>query len=114
MLDKPSDPSLNPPVENSDDVLRAKINLETSKINWLDLQTFFARGQVVRVSAQLDLVEVALRLSQDDKGTFDQWLKCGSISYVNDSLAQQWFDSKKELWSVVVAPWVMVQDRAPR
>lgn len=95
----------------SDEVLRAKIILETSKINWLDLQTFFARGQVVMVSAELDLVEVAIRLTHDDKQAFEEWLKSGRVSYVSDSLAQQWFDSKKELWSVVVAPWVIVQDK---
>ncbi|MBL4782662.1 MAG: DUF2288 domain-containing protein [Porticoccaceae bacterium] len=93
------------------DLLRAKINLETSRINWLDLQTFFARGQVVQVSSALDLVEVALSLNHDDKQAFEQWLKDGSVSYVTDSLAQQWFESKKELWSVVVAPWVIVQDK---
>lgn len=97
--------------EKTDELLRAKINLETSKISWLDLQTFFARGQVVLVSAQIDLIEVALRLSHDDKEVFKQWLENGDVSYVQDSLAEKWFNEKKELWSVVVAPWVIVQDK---
>lgn len=97
--------------EKTDELLRAKINLETSKISWLDLQTFFARGQVVLVSAQIDLIEVALRLSHDDKEAFKQWLENGDVSYVQDSIAEKWFNEKKELWSVVVAPWVIVQDK---
>ncbi|MBV1869984.1 MAG: DUF2288 domain-containing protein [Gammaproteobacteria bacterium] len=92
------------------DLLRDKINLETSRINWLDLQTFFARGQVVRVSAKLDLVDVAHTLSLDDKNALDQWMKDGDVGEVDNQTAQQWFDQKKELWSVVVRPWVLVQD----
>ena len=97
--------------EPSDELLRAKINLETSKISWLDLQTFFARGQVVLASDRIDLIEVALRLSHDDKETFEQWLENGDVSYVQDTLAEKWFNEKKVLWSVVVAPWVIVQDK---
>ncbi|MBV1871929.1 MAG: DUF2288 domain-containing protein [Gammaproteobacteria bacterium] len=92
------------------DLLRDKINLETSRINWLDLQTFFARGQVVRVSTKLDLVNVAYTLSLDDKNALDQWMKDGDVGEVDNQTAQQWFDQKKELWSVVVRPWVLVQD----
>ena len=92
------------------DLLRDKINLETSRINWLDLQTFFARGQVVRVSTKLDLVDVAYTLSLDDKNALDQWMKDGDVGEVDNQTAQQWFDQKKELWSVVVRPWVLVQD----
>ena len=41
------------------DELKAKLNLETSRICWHELQTYFARGQVVRVSPDLDLLDVA-------------------------------------------------------
>lgn len=93
-----------------DDLLRDKINLETSRINWLELQTFFARGQVVRVSTTLDLVTVALKLSEDDKSTFDLWMKNGDVGEVDDKTAKHWFENKKDLWAVVVRPWILVQD----
>ena len=41
------------------DVERARINSETSKIAWQELQRFFAQGIAVAVAPQLDLVEVA-------------------------------------------------------
>ncbi len=37
----------------SRDELKAKLNLETSRIHWHELQTYFARGQVVRVSPEM-------------------------------------------------------------
>ena len=45
------------------EILRAKVNMETSRIEWKELQQFFASGLAVRVSTTLDLVEVALQMS---------------------------------------------------
>ena len=91
--------------------LRDKINLETGRINWLDLQTFYARGQVILVNKQMDLIGVAEKLSQDDTKQFEKWLSENKISYVKDSQALEWYENKKELWAVVVMPWVLVQDK---
>ena len=41
------------------DILRAKLNQETAKADWKELQPFFARGQTVAVAGDLDLIEVA-------------------------------------------------------
>ncbi|MBL4607792.1 MAG: DUF2288 domain-containing protein [Pseudomonadales bacterium] len=92
------------------DLLHGKINLETSHINWHELQTVFARGQVVRVSSELDLVEVAIKLSEDDKNTLESWMTSGHVGEVDNETAKQWYETKKDLWAVVVRPWVLVQD----
>ena len=102
MPDSSSNPELS---------LREIINLETAQINWLDLQTFYARGQVVVVSDQLDLVDVAVKLREDDSAQFEKWLEEGTVSYVKDEEAIQWHKNKKSLWAVVVLPWVLVQDK---
>lgn len=47
------------------DILKAKLNQETAKANWKELQPFFARGQTVYVAPELDLIEVALAFSED-------------------------------------------------
>lgn len=91
--------------------LRDKINLETGRINWLDLQTFYARGQVILVSVELDLVEVASELSHDNKKQFKKWLAENKITYVTDHQALDWYENKKDLWAVVIMPWVLVQDK---
>ena len=41
-----------------DELTKEKVNLETAKIHWKDLQRFFAKGEAVWVSSELDLVEV--------------------------------------------------------
>ena len=52
---------------NGGDIARNKVNLETSKIAWRDLQRFFASGSAVFVAPSLDLVDVAYQFSIDNK-----------------------------------------------
>jgi len=98
--------------ESSRDDIKAKLNLETSRINWHELQTYYARGQVVRVAPELDLLEVAAELTADNKAQFEQWMQKGEVGDVSPDVARTWYDRNAELWAVVVAPWVLVQDRA--
>ncbi|MBZ0104995.1 MAG: DUF2288 domain-containing protein [Sulfuricella denitrificans] len=93
------------------EILRAKINLETSRIAWKELLRFFASGTVITVSPELDLVEVATRISADDKVPVGQWLSSGKIARVSDDQARAWLESDAVLWSVVVKPWILVQQR---
>ncbi|MCM0613586.1 DUF2288 domain-containing protein [Marinobacter sediminum] len=96
----------------SRDELKEKLNLETSRIHWHDLQTYFARGQVVRVAPELDLLEVATELAADNKERFDQWMQQSKVGDIAPEIAQDWYDRNAELWAVVIAPWVLVQDRS--
>lgn len=99
------------PADISRDELLTKLNLETSLISWHDLQTYYARGHVVRVAPDLDLLDVAAELAADNKERFERWMKENRIGDVPPDMAQAWYDRNAELWAVVVAPWVLVQDR---
>lgn len=93
----------------TDAELRKELNLETAQIAWRELQYFFAAGAVISVARDLDLIEVALQLSRDNKTQFEHWLTQGRVHLVKDGEAKQWWDSDAQLWSVVVKPWVLVQ-----
>lgn len=100
------------PADMSRDDLLARLNLETSRISWHDLQTYYARGHVVRVEPELDLLDVAAELAADNTAQFQQWMEANRIGDVSPECAQAWYDANTELWAVVVAPWVLVQDRS--
>lgn len=91
------------------DLLRAKLNGETSRMQWKELLRFFASGTVIAVSEQLDMIEVAARIAGDDKNAVAQWLAEGSIAKVSDAQASAWLEADMELWTVVVKPWILVQ-----
>jgi hypothetical protein len=94
--------------ENDTD-LRDKINRETARLAWSELQKHFAGGTVVFVSDELDLVDVAVRISHDDKANIVQWMADGKIAKVSDQQAQQWLETDVALWTCVVSPFILVQ-----
>jgi len=95
---------------NTDEIAREKVNLETSKIAWKELQRFFASGSAVFVASSLDLVDVAYQFSIDNKIQVAQWLKNNQIALVSDQQAINWLKADAEVWAVVVKPWILVQE----
>lgn len=93
----------------NDTELRLKINRETARLPWSELLKHFASGTVVYVSAELDLVDVAVRISHDDKANIVQWMADGKIAKVSDQQAAEWLDQGTELWACVVSPFILVQ-----
>jgi len=92
--------------------LYAKLLGETAPISWQELQPFFARGALLRVASVLDLVEVALAVAEDNQRKVADWLAAGQVSRVEESCAEDLLARDPKLWAVVVAPWVLVQERA--
>ena len=95
---------------DSQEVFRAKVNLETSRIAWMELQRFFASGVAIAVDAELDLVEVAYQFSKDNKAQVERWLLDGKVGKVSDKQAATWVETQAEMWAVVVSPWVLIQE----
>ena len=91
------------------EIFRAKINLETSKIAWKELQRFFAGGKALLASADLDLVDVAFQMSEDNAEQIRQWAVAGKLAHVPDEQAREWIEADALVWAVVVSPWVLVQ-----
>jgi hypothetical protein len=92
-----------------DSELHDKINRETARVKWAELERHYAHGAVVWVSEELDLVEVALRIAHDDKAAVAGWMKDGRIAKVSDLQARTWQAADAVLWASVVSPFVLVQ-----
>ena len=93
-----------------DEEMKARLNSETGRLGWPELQRHFARGVVVVAATGMDLVEVATRMSMDDGETIGQWLANDKIRRASEDDARQWTATEAVFWAVVVAPWVVVQE----
>ncbi|WGS48855.1 DUF2288 domain-containing protein [Paraburkholderia sp. D15] len=92
--------------------LYAKLLGETAKIGWSELERFFARGMLLRVARDLDLVSVAEAIASDDATQVTQWLAAGLVERVQSETAADFAARDPDLWAVVVSPWVCVQERS--
>lgn len=90
--------------------LKQKINLETGQLSWQELQRCYASGNVLLISSTLDLIEVASAMGEDNAKMLEPWISAALIKRAEDAEAIRWNDNQQEFWSVVVAPWVLVQE----
>ena len=86
------------------------LNAQTGRISWPELARYFARGLVVCLASDEDLVAVAEILISDDAATFNSLHSAGRIHRALDEDALRWQEKGTEFWAVVVAPWVLVQE----
>lgn len=86
------------------------LNQETARIRWAELEPHFARGVVIRVSGELDLVAVAAAFANDDRAAVEAWLEAGIVNHLETETARDWRVRDPSLWAVVTAPWVLVQE----
>lgn len=102
------------PMTEQPSTLYAKLLGETASITWQELQPVFARGALLLVGGAQDLIEVAQAVAQNDQEKVAAWLVAGQLNRVDDRHAEDLLTRDPELWAVVVAPWVLVQERSDR
>ncbi len=95
--------------EEVPEVTRETLNLETAKIAWKDLEVHFASGNVISVSPELDLIDVALVITKDDSTQLKEWTEHGLIDSVTDEQAKTFHETKATVWAVVIKPWILIQ-----
>ena len=106
------------PMTEQPSTLYAKLLGETAAIRWQELQPFFARGALLLVEGSQVLIEVAQAVAQavaqNDQEKVAAWLAAGQLRKADDGQAQDLLQRDPELWAVVVAPWVLAQERSER
>lgn len=100
------------PMTQEPSTLYAKLLGETASITWKELQPFFAKGALLWVEPSKDLIAVAEAFAENAEAKVADWLNSGEVSKVSESTALDLLERDPELWAVVVAPWVLIQERA--
>jgi len=90
--------------------IRDKLNTEAGKLEWHELERFFAKGAVIRVHASLDLIDVAASMVEDEAAKITDWKEQGLIGSPADKEVIVWVEAKPLFWAVVIAPWIVVQE----
>jgi hypothetical protein len=83
---------------------------ETAKVKWAEIEQFFANGSLISVDKSLDLIKVAVAMTNDDSDKMQAWMTDKLVLNANDDMALHWHQSELLLWAVVVKPWVLVQE----
>jgi len=90
--------------------LLQRLYSETGRVRWRALQRFFAQGVVLKVDSKRDLVRVAALFANDSSKELSRLLASSEVVVPGDDQAREWFHEDAEVWSIVVAPFVLVQE----
>lgn len=85
------------------------LNQHTAKIHWHELQPHFARGRVLYLAPELDLIAVAQAMLQDNSAYIAELIEQQKIAPVTEQQALDFYQSNRQMWAVVLAPWVLAQ-----
>ncbi|HEX6241741.1 MAG TPA: DUF2288 family protein [Polyangiales bacterium] len=90
--------------------VRGKLRSEVMSSYWEDLAPHQARGALLLLAPNLDLLEVAEAMAADDSARVASWLKSGQLARVSAAEAEQ-LERTEDLrfQFVVVQPWVLAQ-----
>jgi len=97
------------PEITSQELLRGKLNSETARIPWKELQRYFAGGYTLNVDLQLDLIDVAYQMNCDNAAQIEQWMNSNLIHQVTNEQAREWYNDDQIMWACVIKPWVLIQ-----
>jgi len=97
-------------MKDSEITIDQDVLCETAKIPWKELQFFFASGKAIYVNTELDLINVATQIKNDNKNAVEKWMQSNFVMPVPDDKAKKWIEEDTTVWAVVVKPWVLVQE----
>ncbi|MEM7182293.1 MAG: DUF2288 domain-containing protein [Spirochaetota bacterium] len=89
---------------------RQTIRAGIASIDWEELKYFFARGQVIWIDPSMDLEETAYQICMNNTESVDEWMQEGKVQRMSDERAKHWYNQKLRVTSVVIQPWVLVQE----
>ena len=105
-----NNPQTPPDPGKDDDALYQELLGQTAKAGWEELERFFAKGQIVKVDAAIDLVDVAMAMVRDRADRFKVWQEAGQVAPLDTDTARRWAGGDVTLWAVVTPPWILVQE----
>ncbi len=92
--------------------LRAELKEMTGTVQWEWLKPHAQRDVVVVVSSQLDLLVVGEALATDNTQIVERWITEQLVGKPTAEQLADWSRENKRLTSLIVQPFVLVQDRS--
>lgn len=91
-------------------VLREKLRLESGVAEWALLREHIERDAAIIVTTDLDMIEAAYQIARDNTAQVRQWLNDGQLIKPAPEQIIAWQSSEPSFSSVVVAPFVLIQE----
>lgn len=93
---------------------KEELALTIDESEWSWLRAHLERGGLILVDNSLDLAEAALKVSEDNISTIEQWVNSGKLSKPSERQIHAWDVDKTKRFSIlIISPYVLIQERLP-
>ena len=93
--------------------LRGELEKMVGPVQWEVLKPHAVRDAVVVVNEQLDLVKVGEAIASDNTQAVTRWINEQLIVKPTAEQLAEWSQANKRFMSLIVQPYVLVQDSVP-
>ncbi len=89
---------------------REQLQQECAPIVYKEIEQFFARGMIVIVSEELDILDVALIIQADNSDELEKLITQKQVTRAHDDHAIKWSQENATLMAITAVPWLLVQE----
>jgi len=89
--------------------LAQKLNMETAKLSWKELEVFFAKGTLLQVATGKDLIATAELIASNNQEELEKLILSKKLEFATPEWIRNNCQPNTELWTLVVAPYVLCQ-----
>lgn len=92
---------------------REELTHDKMESDWGGLRAHLERGGLIVVDSSLDLVDVALKVAEDDATAIGQWISGGALTKPSVEQIALWdADKQKSFSMLIVSPYILIQEPA--
>jgi hypothetical protein len=83
---------------------------DLAEVCWQDLRIHLQRDAIILVAADLDIIQVAVAVAEDDSRQVEAWITSGEIGKPSRQQLDEWEqDLEKPFRMLIVQPFILVQ-----
>ncbi len=94
---------------DEEESLEQRLANEAGVIGWSELERHFARGVLLVLDLELDIVSVGVAIVRDETRSVESWSASGKLRRATLEDARQWHERSERFRALVIAPWVLAQ-----
>lgn len=89
---------------------RERFQQDLAEVPWKDLRIHLQRDAVILVAAELDLIDVAVTVAEDDKDRVEGWISSAKLAKPTKEQLESWEKQLEKPFRVlIVQPFILVQ-----
>ncbi|MBN1958323.1 MAG: DUF2288 family protein [Desulfuromonadales bacterium] len=91
--------------------MRESFQRDLAEVEWRELRIHLQRDAIILVSSELDLIDVAVAVADDDKKRVEEWLDSALLGKPDAGQLASWeSELSRPFRMLIVQPFILVQD----